>query len=120
MLTRFNNAVITLASITVMNLPTTSSARLAGPTAEPDSDRLIVTSTAYGQTSTIEPEKQRVDPENRLVGRQSVRRISAEALRDALLIVGGNLNREMFGPGIKPPMPSDAISGISSLQRKWI
>jgi cyclophilin family peptidyl-prolyl cis-trans isomerase len=71
--------------------------------------RLIVTSAAYRQGVVTDPEKARIDPENRLFGRRRTRRLSAESLRDALLVVGGNLNREMFGPGIKPPMPAEAI-----------
>jgi hypothetical protein len=30
-------------------------------------------------------------------------------LRDTLLAVGGNLNRAMYGPGVKPPIPTEAI-----------
>jgi cyclophilin family peptidyl-prolyl cis-trans isomerase len=71
--------------------------------------RLMVTSTAYRQSSILDPEKSRVDPENRLFGRHLAQRLSAEAFRDALLAVGGNMNAEMYGPGIKPPIPLEAI-----------
>jgi cyclophilin family peptidyl-prolyl cis-trans isomerase/cytochrome c553 len=71
--------------------------------------RLIVTSAAYRQASAVDPAKAKADPENRLFGRQRPRRLSAEMLRDALLAVAGNLNTEMYGPGIKPPIPTEAI-----------
>jgi hypothetical protein len=71
--------------------------------------RLIVTSAAYRQGSAFDPVKAKADPENRLLGRYRPRRLPAESLRDALLVVSGGLNREMYGPGIKPPMPAEAI-----------
>jgi cyclophilin family peptidyl-prolyl cis-trans isomerase len=71
--------------------------------------RLIVTSTAYRQAIASDGDKAKIDPDNRLVGRRRLQRLSAEMLRDALLAVGGNLNRAMYGPGVKPPMPTEAI-----------
>jgi hypothetical protein len=38
------------------------------------------------------------DPENRLLGRMSLRRLEAEAIRDALLTANGQLQRTMYGP----------------------
>lgn len=62
-----------------------------------DFHRLLVTSTAYRQ-STVHPEAQRVDPDNRLLGRARLRRLDAEGLRDAMLAISGRLNPEPFGP----------------------
>ncbi|WP_435020014.1 PSD1 and planctomycete cytochrome C domain-containing protein [Tundrisphaera sp. TA3] len=63
--------------------------------------RRIMTSTAYRQSSRRDPAYDAVDPENRLVGRMSVRRLEAEAVRDAILEASGKLDRTMFGP----PLP---------------
>ncbi len=63
--------------------------------------RLMVTSAAYRQSSRRDPEAERVDPENRLLARMSVRRLDAETIRDAVLAVSGKLNTTMFGP----PLP---------------
>jgi hypothetical protein len=41
-----------------------------------------------------------IDPENRLLGRASLRRLDAESLRDAVLHVSGQLNRTMGGPSV--------------------
>jgi hypothetical protein len=59
-----------------------------------------MTSTAYRQSSQREPEKDRIDPDNHLLGRMPVRRLEAEEVRDALLAVSGRLNRKPFGPPV--------------------
>lgn len=61
--------------------------------------RLIVTSATYQQSSS-NPEAQRADPDNRLLGRMRLRRLDAESLRDGMLQIGGRLNETMFGPPI--------------------
>jgi len=58
----------------------------------------IMTSTAYRQSSLRSERLDRLDPENRLLGRMNVRRLEAETVRDAVLAVCGTLNKEMFGP----------------------
>jgi hypothetical protein len=68
--------------------------------------RMIVTSTAYRQTSRHRAELDAVDPENRLLGRMSIRRLEAEMLRDALLASSGRLSAKMFGPPV-PVTPDD-------------
>jgi hypothetical protein len=60
-------------------------------------NRLIVTSTAYRQSSSHAPDKDRIDPDNRLLGRANVRRLEAETIRDAMLVVSGRFNPKMFG-----------------------
>ena len=59
--------------------------------------RLIMLSSTYQQGSMPDPETAKADPENRLWGRTEVRRLEAEAIRDALLAVGGKLDRTMGG-----------------------
>jgi hypothetical protein len=61
--------------------------------------RLIVNSAAYRQASTANLEAKKVDAGNRLVWRHSPQRLEAESLRDAILFVAGELNRQMGGPG---------------------
>ncbi|WP_152051477.1 PSD1 and planctomycete cytochrome C domain-containing protein [Tautonia marina] len=69
--------------------------------------RMIMTSTAYRQVSTRRPELDAIDPENVLVGRQNVRRLEAETVRDAILATSGALNPEAFGPPV-PVAPDEA------------
>ncbi len=59
--------------------------------------RLIMTSATYRQASKRDAEREGIDPDNRLLSRQNVRRLEAETLRDALLSVGGKLNTEFSG-----------------------
>jgi len=61
--------------------------------------RMIVTSATYRQVSMRNTEAERVDADNRLLWRGNVRRIDAEALRDAILSVAGELSLEAGGPG---------------------
>jgi hypothetical protein len=56
--------------------------------------RRIVLSRAYGLDSAHDPRNFEVDPDNALVWRMSKRRLDAEAVRDALLFVGGRLTPE--------------------------
>jgi hypothetical protein len=78
--------------------------------------RLIMTSSAYRQTSRIDPvaraDAKTLDPENRLLWRQRLRRLEAEALRDAVLAVAGNLNPQMFGP----PVPMQRLGNARRLE----
>jgi mono/diheme cytochrome c family protein len=62
--------------------------------------RLIVLSSTYRQASGGRASEK--DPENRLLHRMPVRRLEAEAIRDAILAVSGRLNRTMHGPSVLP------------------
>ena len=63
--------------------------------------RLMVLSTAYRQTSRATAEQAAkaitADSQNKLLHRQNVRRLEAEAIRDAILLVSGRLDRAMEG-----------------------
>jgi hypothetical protein len=60
--------------------------------------RLLVTSMAYRQSSVGDEHRQTVDPDNRLLGRMAVRRLEAEAIRDAILNVSAARTHTMLGP----------------------
>jgi hypothetical protein len=62
--------------------------------------RLMVTSAAYRQSSVRSAALQAQDPDNRLLGRMPVRRLEAEAIRDAMLEVSGARVDRMYGPPI--------------------
>jgi len=66
--------------------------------------KLLMTSTVYRQSSVRTEELERIDPDNRLLGRMNLRRLDAETIRDTILAVSGNLNRAFYGP----PMPVTA------------
>ena len=62
--------------------------------------RLIMTSATYRQAAVVEPHPKAlvVDPQNRLLSRMNVRRLRAEAIRDAALAVSGELDLKFGGP----------------------
>lgn len=68
--------------------------------------RLIVTSNVYRQASFRTEALNALDPDNRLLGRMAVRRLEAEAIRDAMIEVAGMRTMTMYGPPA-PVNPDD-------------
>ena len=68
--------------------------------------KLIVNSKAYRQSSYENEKLRTIDPENRLIARQSSFRIDAEFIRDNALSVSGLLVNKIGGPSVKPYQPS--------------
>ncbi len=64
--------------------------------------RLLVTSNAYRMSSRADPAAVGLDPDNRLLHHMPVRRLEAEAIRDAILSVSGSLQPTLFGPSLVP------------------
>lgn len=62
-----------------------------------DLHRLILNSQVYRQVSLRDEKRDSIDPDNRLLSRQSSQRLEAENLRDALLAVSGKLNLKIGG-----------------------
>jgi hypothetical protein len=62
--------------------------------------RQLMLSLAYSQSSARRVDLDRLDPDNKLLGRMPVRRLEAEAVRDAVLAVSGKLNRSVGGPSV--------------------
>jgi hypothetical protein len=95
--------------------------------------RQLVTSAVYRQASRPEVEgldsKQAratlaswrktvaADPENRLLGRMSRRRLEGEAIRDAMLASAERLDAGRGGPGIMAPLPKEMLANI--LRGQW-
>ncbi len=67
--------------------------------------RLMVTSETYQRSSRdVASNGLTKDPENRLLWRMNRRRMEAEGLRDATLMVSGLMNGMAGGPGVRPPL----------------
>jgi hypothetical protein len=62
--------------------------------------RLMVTSSTYRMSSILNEVAERLDPPNTYLHRMNVRRLEAEAIRDALLSVSGRLEPALFGPSV--------------------
>lgn len=81
--------------------------------------RLIVTSSAYRQSSATRPELEQVDPDNRLVTRQRRWRLDAEQIRDVALSVSRLLNREVGGEVSRPYQPAGYYAALNFPQREY-
>lgn len=72
--------------------------------------RLMMRSALYQQSSTpVEPKLvEKIDPENKLLAHFNPRRLTAEELRDGILMLSGELNYEMGGPPAFPEINLEA------------
>jgi hypothetical protein len=75
-------------------------------------DRLIVTSSAYQQSSAVDAAKAKIDPQNRLLWRMNRKRFDAEMIRDATLAVAGALNPEIGGRPVRIPIEPEVYDLI--------
>jgi mono/diheme cytochrome c family protein len=73
--------------------------------------KAIVISATYRQTALRpQPETARlVDPTNRLLWRMNTRRLEAEQIRDAMLLVSGELNETSGGEGVEAGQPRRSL-----------
>jgi hypothetical protein len=82
--------------------------------------RLIVTSSAYRQQSSLRPELRDVDPANRLLSAQSPVRLEAEFVRDNALRAAGLLHlADLGGPSVKPYQPDGYYAAIQFPDRRY-
>ena len=72
--------------------------------------RLLLSSTAYRQSSRRTPQLDQVDAENHLLGRMSIRRLEAEAVRDSVLAASGLLNYQQLGEPV--PVTVDEVGQV--------
>ncbi|MBX3450655.1 MAG: PSD1 domain-containing protein [Planctomycetaceae bacterium] len=61
--------------------------------------KLLMSSSVYLQSTQVDEQRAAIDPENILLWRRSPRRLEAEAIRDAMLDIGGQLDPTPYGPG---------------------
>ena len=80
--------------------------------------RLIVTSSTYRQSSTVRSDLAAVDPQNKLLGRQSRLRLDAEIVRDVALAASGLLTRRLGGPSVFPPQP-EGVFDFTQDPKPW-
>lgn len=79
--------------------------------------RLLMNSEAYQRASDDVAASAKIDPDNRLLWRMPRRRLEAEAVRDGIFAVAGNLDRTVGGPGVFPYI--DPALFQSSSKRTW-
>jgi hypothetical protein len=72
--------------------------------------RLIVTSTTYRQSSSLQAGPAAVDPGNQFLWRMRLRRLESEAVRDAVLAASGGLDQTAGGPPVPvTPNPDGTV-----------
>ncbi len=69
--------------------------------------RLIMTSQAYRQTSTVDAALVAADPENELLSRMPLQRMDAETLYDSLLTATGRMDPTLFGEPVEVEITPD-------------
>ncbi len=80
--------------------------------------RLIVESATYRQSSRVRDEGKSIDPDNRLLWRQTRLRLDAELIRDSALASSGLLSRAIGGPSVFPPQP-EGVMNLGQMRRPW-
>lgn len=83
--------------------------------------RLMLSSATYRQASVHPQQAQfaQVDAGNRLWWHAERRRLDSEPIRDRMLLVGGDLDTRMAGPGFKPTIQAEALEGLSRKDGAW-
>lgn len=82
--------------------------------------RLMMNSNAYKMSAEYRQAAYQKDPENNTFWRFNLRRLTAEEIRDSILEVSGDLNKEkMFGPSVFPTMPAEVLAGQSRPGQGW-
>ncbi|MGI8991659.1 MAG: PSD1 and planctomycete cytochrome C domain-containing protein [Bryobacteraceae bacterium] len=69
--------------------------------------RLMVTSTAYRQSSQVSEALIAVDPDNALLSRMPLKRMDAETLYDSILTATGRLDPALFGKPVEVTVTAD-------------
>jgi len=81
--------------------------------------RLIMTSRAYQMSSASREDGEAIDPDNNLFWRFDPRRLSAEEVRDSVLVANGSLNRQVYGPSFYPSLSQEVLAGQSRPGSGW-
>jgi hypothetical protein len=81
--------------------------------------RLMILSQTYRMSSAGDPAAERTDPEGALLWRYRPRRLEAEALRDSILAVSGQLNSQPGGPSVFPKISQAVLETQSRPGSGW-
>lgn len=81
--------------------------------------REILLSATYRQASANHKAGMEIDPDNQLFWRQSVRRLSAEQVRDSVLAVTGQLNEQQYGESFFQTLSREVLASQSQPGSGW-
>ena len=81
--------------------------------------RMILLSSTYQMSSDNNETAYGMDPRNDLFWRFDMRRLTAEEIRDSMLVVAGVFNDKMYGPSIYPIISDEVLAGQSMPGAGW-
>ncbi|QDT09232.1 Planctomycete cytochrome C [Planctomycetes bacterium K23_9] len=81
--------------------------------------RLIMSSQTYQMSSAANDDGIAKDPNNSLFWRFNPRRLSAEEVRDSILVSNGSLNRKVYGPSMYPTLSKEVVASQSKPGDGW-
>jgi mono/diheme cytochrome c family protein len=81
--------------------------------------RLMLTSSAYRQSSTVTGQLEKLDPENALCSRMPLQRMDAEQLNDTVLLVAGRLDESRYGPPAPVLVRDDGLVTAIGTAKGW-
>ncbi|MEY3026029.1 MAG: hypothetical protein RLZZ238_926 [Planctomycetota bacterium] len=81
--------------------------------------RIVMTSAAYRMSSVPGERELAQDAPNQLLTRFRMRRLTAEELRDSMLVANGSFNDAVGGPPVLPPLPKEVLATSSRPYEVW-
>lgn len=81
--------------------------------------KTVITSRTYKQSTDATDALLELDPYNRLLARQSPRRLRAEVIRDNALKIGGLLNTKIGGKSARPYQPAGYYRNLNFPKREY-
>ncbi|RMF41921.1 MAG: DUF1553 domain-containing protein [Planctomycetota bacterium] len=81
--------------------------------------RMILLSATYRMSSRFDARAAAIDPQNDLFWRQNLRRLSAEQVRDGVLVASGGLNSQLGGPSMFPTLSAEVLASQSRPGNGW-
>lgn len=81
--------------------------------------KFIMNSSTYRMSSVPGSDQLALDPGNLLRSRFKLRRLDAEEIRDSLLVASGEIDLEVGGPSVRPPLPREVLETSSRPDQVW-
>ncbi len=81
--------------------------------------KMLMTTAAYQMSSAGQPDALARDPQNELLWRFDMRRLTAEEIRDSILSANGTINLAVGGPSVYPPIPEEVLATSSTPDKVW-
>ena len=82
--------------------------------------KLIMTSKAYKMSSAPNDVAMNKDPLNDHFWRFNMRRLTAEEIRDSILMVSNHFNPQVGGPSVFPTLQQEVLATASRASSRWV